>query len=71
MENKVNNIFIAKAITSRLFIGENGEIITDPLKAKKFTYVGDCMKACIEANENLGKAAFRFCEINENELHKL
>ena len=62
--------FVAKAATSKLFIGENGSIITDPDKAIVFDNPGDCMRACIEANNNLGKAAFSMCQISVNENNK-
>lgn len=58
--------YIAKCLTSKLFIGENSSIITDPSKAVIFDTVGDCMRACVEVNEKLGKAAFQFCEISED-----
>lgn len=62
--------FVAKSSTSKLFIGKDGAIVPDSNKAIIYDNVGDCMRACIEANENLGKAAFRLCEIsvdtNEN-----
>ena len=55
--------YVAKSSTSKLFIGKNGSIIKDPKEAMIFHTPGDCMRACIEANKNLGKAAFTICEI--------
>lgn len=55
--------FVAKSSTSKLFIGKNGAIIANPDEAVIYHSVGDCMRACIEANENLGKAAFKICQI--------
>ena len=55
--------FIAKSTTSKLFIGKDGAIVPDSNKATIYDTVGECMKACIDANDNLGKAAFRLCKI--------
>lgn len=56
--------FVAKSSTSKLFIGKDGEIISDHNKAMIYDTIGDCMRACVEANENLGKAAFKICQIS-------
>ena len=55
--------FVAKSSTSKLFIGKNGEIISNVDEAVIYDNIGDCMRACIIANENLGKSAFIVCQI--------
>jgi hypothetical protein len=62
--------YIAKSISSKLFIANDGSIIKDWSKAAYFTTVGDCMKACIEANDNLGKAAFQICYVGIKQNNK-
>lgn len=59
----MNSYFVAKSSTSKLFIGKNGAIISNPDEAVIYNSIGDCMRACIDANESLGKAAFIVCPI--------